>query len=62
MQVPDYDKFVDAQTTLWPSLTIWRTNVHLDSFSLTTAHALLPRDHCSLLSLGGCQSDGMVQN
>ena len=50
-QVPNHDKFVDTQTTLWPSLIIRRTNVHLDSCSLTIAHALLPGDHCSLLSL-----------
>ena len=35
-------------------LTLRRTNVHLDSCSLTIAHTLLPGDHCSLLSLGGC--------
>ena len=61
-QVPNHDKFVDTQTTLWPSLTIRRTNVLLDSCSLTIAHALLPGDHCSPLSLGACQSDGMLQN
>ena len=60
-QVPNHDKFVDTQTALWPSLTIRRTNVHLDSCSLTIAHALLPGDHCSLFSLGACQSDGMLQ-
>ena len=53
-QVPSHDNFVDTQTTLWPSLTIRRTNVHLNSCSLTIAHALLPGDHCSLLSLGAC--------
>ena len=55
-QVPNHDKFLDAQTTLW-----W-TNVHLDSCSLTIAYTLLPGDHCSLFSLSGCQSDGMLQN
>ena len=44
-QVPNHDKLVDAQTTLWPSLTIGWTNVHLDSCSLTIAHALLPAMH-----------------
>ena len=61
-QVPNHDKFVDAQTTSRPSMTIRRTNVHLDSFSLTIAHALLPGDHCSLTYLGACQSDGVLQN
>ena len=41
-KVPNHDKLVDTQTTLWASLTIRRTNVHLDSCSLTIAHALLP--------------------
>ena len=43
------------KTTLWPSLTLRRTNVHQDSCSLTIAHTLLPEDHCSLLSLGRCR-------
>ena len=60
-QVPNHDKFVDAQTTLWPSLTLRRTNLHLDSYRLKIAHTLLPGDHCSLLSLGRYQSDGMLQ-
>ena len=50
-QIPNHDKFVDAKTTLWPSLTLRRTKVHLDSCSLTIAHTLLPRDQCDLLSL-----------
>ena len=50
------------KTTLWASLTIRRTNVLLDSCSLTIAHALFPGYHCSLLSFGACQSDGMLQN
>ena len=62
MQVPNQDKFFDAQTTLWPSLTLRLTYVHLDSCSLTIANTLLPGDHWSLISLGGCQSDGMLQN
>ena len=41
-------------------LTLRRTNVDLDSCSLTNAYTLFPGDHCSLLSLSGCQSDGMV--
>ena len=49
-------------SSLWASLTIRRTNVHLDSCSLTIAHALLQGYHCSLLSFGACQSDGMLQN
>ena len=61
-QVPNHDKFVDAQTTLCPSLTLRRTYVHLDSCSLTVAHTLLPGDHCSLISLSGCQPDGTLQN
>ena len=32
-------------------LILRRTNVHLDSCSLTIAYTLLPGDHCSLLSL-----------
>ena len=36
--------------------------MHLDSCSLTNAYTLLPGDHCSLLTLSGCQSDGMLQN
>ena len=45
-------------------LILRRTNVRLDSCSLTIAYTLLPGDHCSLLSLSlsGCQSDGMLQN
>ena len=43
-------------------LTLRRTNVHLDSYSLTIAYTLLPGDHCSLLSLSRCQSDGMLEN
>ena len=43
-------------------LTLRRTNVHLDSYSLTIAYTLLPGDHCSLLSRSGCQTDGMLQN
>ena len=46
------------KTTLWASLTIRRTDVHLDSCSLTIAHVLFPGYHCSLLSFGACQSDG----
>ena len=61
-KVPNHDKLVDTQTTLWASLTIRRTNVPLDSCSLTIAHALLQGYHCSLLSFGACQSDGMLQN
>ena len=61
-KVPNHDKLVDTQTTLWASLTIRRTNVHLDSCSLTIAHAVLQGYHCSLLSFGACQSDGMLQN
>ena len=45
-QVPNHDKFFDAQTTLWPSLTLRLTYVHLDSCSLTIAHTLFPGDHC----------------
>ena len=45
-QVPNYDKFVNKQTTLWPSLTMRRTNVHLDSCSFATAQVPLPGDHC----------------
>ena len=59
-KVPNHDKFVDAQTTLWASLTIRRTNGAPGQ--LTIAHALLPGYHCSLLSFGACQSDGMLQN
>ena len=50
-QIPNHDKFVDAQFTLWPSLTLRRSKVHLDSCSLTIAHPLLPGDQCDLLSL-----------
>ena len=57
----NHDKFFDSQTTLWPSLTLQLTYVHLDSCSLTIAHTPLPGDHWSLISLGGCQSDGMLQ-
>ena len=61
VQVPNHDKFFDAQTTLWPSLTLRLSYVHLDSCSLTIAHTLLPGDHWSLISLGRCQSDFMLQ-
>ena len=42
VQVPNHDKFFVAQTTLWPSLTLRLTYMHLDSCSLTIAHTLLP--------------------
>ena len=42
VQVPNHDKFFDAQTTSWPSLTLRLTYVHLDSCNLTIAYTLLP--------------------
>ena len=45
-QVSNHGKFFDAQTTLWPSLTLRLTYVHLDSCSLTITHTLFPGDDC----------------
>ena len=61
-QVPNHDKFFDAQTTLWPSDIAAKQRAPGSGCSLTIAYTLLPGDHCSLLSLSGCQSDGMLQN
>ena len=60
-QVPNHDKFFDARTTLWPSDIAVNQRapgqLQLDDYIYPS-----PWDHCSLLSLSGCQSGGMLEN
>ena len=52
-QVPNHHKFY--------IMALWHCSEPTCTWKVA-AYTLLPGDHCSLLSLSGCQSDGMLRN